>query len=470
MDIDKLNAEYNLDFTTISNKVTNFLQSYDFGELYIENQADEYISIENGKIRNLVNSARQGFGLRAVLGESVLYSHSHNINEQEILNSINFIDNSKKQINCSINQALSENQQLHNLYSNLNPIKALGQQKKIELLQQIDDYLRSKNKLVIQVSAAIATEYKKVIILAGSAIKQDIRPLTRLTISVIVDKNGRREQASNSIGGRQDVNLYLHKWQEIADKALADALTNLDSIAAPKGSMPVILGSGWPGVLLHEAIGHGLEGDAIRKQSSVFHKLKNKKIASDLVTVVDDGTIEGVRGSINIDDEGSETKRNVLIENGELVQFMQDKQNAMLMNDKLTGNGRRENYMCTPMPRMTNTFMLNGNSSKAEMIADIKRGIYAENFGGGQVDTTSGEFVFSATGAFLIENGKITAPVKGATLVGDGATALKNIVAVGNDLALDNGIGTCGKNGQQVPVGVGQPSVKLSSMIVGGTG
>ena len=358
------------------------------------------------------------------------------------------------------------------LYVATNPIHEVEFADKVSLLEQIDAYLRSKDARVKQVSASVTGEIQVVNILRAEGEEaMDTRPLVRLNVSVVVEHNGKMETGSSGAGARCGYGAYIAEsaWKAQADEALRRALVNLEAKPAPAGDLPVVLGNGWCGVLLHEAVGHGLEGDFNRKGSSTFSGRVGEQVASKGVTVVDDGTLAGRRGSLTIDDEGTPTERTVLIEDGILKGYMQDRMNARLMGVRPTGNGRRESYAHLPLPRMTNTFMLAGNATQADMIASISRGVYCANFGGGQVDITSGKFVFSASEAYLIENGKITTPIKGATLIGNGADTMQRIQAIGNDLELDSGVGTCGKAGQSVPVGVGQPSLLIESMTVGGT-
>jgi TldD protein len=353
----------------------------------------------------------------------------------------------------------------------LNPLKeGMNFQQKADLLAEIDAYLRGKDKRVKQVSASIMGEWQAVGILrAGGHFGGDIRPLVRVNISVVVEENGRMEKGSYGSGGRLGYLEYTKDWQKNADEALRQAIVNLTSVDAPSGEMDVVLGPGWPGVLLHEAIGHGLEGDFNRKETSAFSELMGKQVAAKGVTIVDDGTIPNLRGSISVDDEGTPSQRNVLIEDGILVGYIQDRLNARLMGVKPTGNGRRESYASLPLPRMTNTYMLNGNATQDALIKSVKNGIFAVNFGGGQVDITSGKFVFSASEAYKIENGVVGKALKGVTLIGNGPDVLTRIKGVANDMELDPGIGTCGKDGQSVPVGVGQPSLLVEKLTVGGT-
>jgi TldD protein len=362
--------------------------------------------------------------------------------------------------------------QLIPLYTDLNPIHEIEFGLKVQLLAEIDSYIRGKNPDVKQVSASISGEWQAVMIMRmDGSLVSDIRPLVVFSISVVLERNGRMESGSSSSGGRTSLKSFIATtyWQKQADEALRQAVVNLESSPAPAGTMQVVLGNGWPGILLHEAVGHGLEGDFNRKKTSAFTNLLGKKIAAPGVTVIDDGTIQDRRGSLTVDDEGTPTSKTVLIQDGILVNYMQDRLNARLMKMQPTGNGRRESYACQPMPRMTNTFMLAGKDKPEDIIASVKNGLYAVNFGGGQVDITTGKFVFSAAEAYLIENGRVTRPVKGATLIGNGPDVLTKVTAIGNDLKLDPGIGTCGKNGQSVPVGVGQPTLLINGMTVGGT-
>ena len=359
------------------------------------------------------------------------------------------------------------------LYNDDNPLDAPGFEAKVKLLAEIDAYVRDKDPRVRQVTASLSATWQVVEILRPDGESyRDIRPLVRVNVSVVAGQGDRQESGSKGYGGREGYARFIETkaWRDAADGAIREALVNLESVPAPAGEMDVVLGAGWPGVMLHEAVGHGLEGDFNRKQTSAFAGLMGKQVAAKGVTVVDDGTMASRRGSLSIDDEGTPTNRTVLIEDGILVGYMQDRQNARLMNMKPTGNGRRQSYAHVPMPRMTNTYMLAGQRDPAEILASVKNGIYAANFGGGQVDITSGKYVFQCTEAYKIENGKIGAPLKGAMLIGNGPTDLHRITMVGNDLSLDTGIGTCGKNGQGVPVGVGQPTLRMERITVGGTG
>jgi TldD protein len=360
----------------------------------------------------------------------------------------------------------------HSLYLPVNPLLSMTEKEKVALLQRVDAHARSKDPRIIQVSVSLAAEFETILVMASDGhLAADVRPLVRLNVSVVAEQNGRREHGYAGGGGRFDYLTLCANNQALAyaEEAVRQALVNLEAVDAPAGTMPVVLGPGWPGVLLHEAVGHGLEGDFNRKGSSLYSGRMGQQVSSTLCTIVDDGTLPNRRGSLNVDDEGTPTRCNVLIENGILRNYMQDKKNARLMGGESTGNGRRESYAHIPMPRMTNPYMLPGSSTPEEIIASVKKGIYAVNFGGGQVDITSGKFVFSASEAYLIEDGKITAPVKGATLIGNGPDALNRVSMVGNDLKLDSGIGICGKEGQSIPVGVGQPTLRVDALTVGGT-
>ena len=366
---------------------------------------------------------------------------------------------------------IPKNKQSSQKYTQNDPIESINNLEKIKILESIDSIAKSISPLVTRVSASLASSFDVVLIQNHfGKLVEDIRPLVRLSVSVIVESKKRREQGSSGGGGRYNLTYFdNHLISKYAKEAVDNALINLEAEASPAGSMTVVLGSGWPGILLHEAIGHGLEGDFNRKGTSAFSNKMGQQVASKGITIVDDGTIKDRRGSLNYDDEGNETKNTTLIEDGKLVGYIQDAQNAKLMNMNLTGNGRRESYAHLPMPRMTNTYMLNGNHSKEEIITSVKNGLYASNFGGGQVDITSGKFVFSASEAYLIKDGCISHPVKGATIIGNGPDILKQVSMVGNDMSLDSGVGTCGKDGQSVPVGVGQPTLKIDNIVVGGT-
>lgn len=440
------------------------------GELFLERRRGEALVFDDGRVRNASYDASEGFGLRAVNGEVTGYAHSSEISQAAL-------DRAATTARLAVGAGggtLADAPQPTNkrLYTDEDPIAGASFPVKIETLREIDAFARGLDSRVVQVSATIAASLQEIEILRPEGTHlRDVRPMTRVNVSVIVEQNGRRETGTAGGGGRVGLDGLLDPadWQDKAREALRIALVNLDAVPAPAGVMDVVLGPGWPGILLHEAIGHGLEGDFNRKGSSAFAGLMGQRIAAPGVTVLDDGTIPDRRGSISFDDEGTPSGRNVLIEDGILVGYMQDRQNARLMGVKPTGNGRRESYAHAPMPRMTNTYMLGGDARPEDIVADLKDGIYAVGFGGGQVDITNGKFVFSCTEAYRVQNGKVGAPVKGATLIGDGATVLTQIRALGNDMALDPGMGNCGKAGQWVPVGVGQPTVMIGGLTVGGS-
>ncbi len=440
------------------------------GEIFLERRSSEALVFDDGRLKTASYDAAEGFGLRAVNGEVSGYAHSSEISEAALKRAV---DTARLAVGNG-GGTLADGPALTNrrLYTDADPISGISFPVKIETLREIDAFARDMDKRVVQVSAVIAASHQEIVVLRpdGTSIT-DIRPMTRVNVSVIVDQDGRRESGTAGGGGRVGLDGLLdpNDWQDKAREALRIALVNLEAVPAPAGPMQVVLGPGWPGILLHEAVGHGLEGDFNRKGSSKFSGMIGQQVASKGVTVIDDGTIPDRRGSITVDDEGTPSKRNVLIEDGILVGYMQDRQNARLMDVAPTGNGRRESYAHAPMPRMTNTFMEGGDSDPADLVASLKDGIYAVGFGGGQVDITNGKFVFSCTEAYRVEDGKIGAPVKGATLIGDGATAMSQIRALGNDMALDPGMGNCGKSGQWVPVGVGQPTVLMGGLTVGGS-
>ena len=450
--------------------VSETLKDCDDGELFFESSKSESFVLDDNKIKNTSYDTALGYGLRAVTDDVTAYSHSNEISKKSLTEaSKSLLSNLKNK-----NGKTSPSPQRSNLkmYSDINPIEAKPFNEKISILKNVDEYLRKKDSLIKQVSASISGEYQEIeIIKSDSQSFQDIRPLIRFNVTVMVEKNGRRETGSYGTGGRMNYDDYIanNDWKKVCDEAYRQAIINLESKEAPAGEMKVVLGPGWPGILLHEAIGHGLEGDFNRKKTSAFHNLMNQKVASEHVTIVDDGTISNRRGSITIDDEGTPSSNTVLIENGILKNYMQDRLNARLMKTNSTGNGRRESFECAPMPRMTNTFMLNGKHCQEDMIKSVDKGIFAVSFGGGQVDITNGKFVFSCTEAYEINNGKIGSPIKGATIIGNGPDILTKVSMVGNDMKLDPGIGTCGKNGQWVPVGVGQPSILVDEITVGGT-
>ncbi|MDB6175891.1 metalloprotease TldD [Paracoccus sp. Z330] len=442
----------------------------DDGELFLERSVAETLVFDDGRLRNSGYTAEQGFGLRAVRGEVTGYAHSTEISEESLKRAA---ETARLAVGAGGGKlATPPAMQGVPLYGAADPAAGIPIARRIDLLRQIDDYARSLDPRVVQVTASIASSLQEVAILRPEGgLATDIRPMARLNVAVIVENNDRRESGSHGGGGRVSLDGLMHPdhWRAAVDEALRIALVNLRSVAAPAGVMDVVLGAGWPGILLHEAVGHGLEGDFNRKKASAFAGLMGQRVAAPGVTVVDDGTIPDRRGSITVDDEGTPPARNVLIEDGILVGYMQDRQNARLMGVEPTGNGRREGFAHAPMPRMTNTYMPGGNADPTEILADLDDGIYAVGFGGGQVDITNGKFVFSCTEAYRVKNGKVTDPIRGATLIGDGATALQHIRAIGNDMALDPGIGNCGKQGQWVPVGVGQPTLMIGGLTVGGS-
>lgn len=440
------------------------------GELFLERRRSEGIVLDDGRVKTASYDASEGFGLRAVRGDVAGYAHSTEISERALIRAA---DTARLAVGDGGGTLAPPPPGTNRrLYSDADPLEDAAFAVKIDTLREIDAYLRGLDPRVVQVSATISASHQEITILRpeGGSVS-DTRPMARINISCIVEQNGRRESGGMGGGGRFGLSGLMQRdhWQGVAREALRIALVNLDAVEAPAGTMDVVLGPGWPGILLHEAVGHGLEGDFNRKKTSAFAGLLGQRVAAPGVTVLDDGTIPDRRGSITVDDEGTPSARNVLIEDGILVGYMQDRQNARLMGVAPTGNGRRESFAHIPMPRMTNTYMLGGTADPAAILADLKDGIYAVGFGGGQVDITNGKFVFSCTEAYRVQNGRIGAPVKGATLIGDGATALKHIRALGNDMALDPGIGNCGKAGQWVPVGVGQPSMLIGGLTVGGS-
>ena len=441
----------------------------DDGEIFLERKRSEAIVLDDGRIKTASYDASEGFGLRAVRGEVAGYAHSTEISEKALSRAAETARLAVGDGGGTL--AAAPKGTNARLYSDADPMADATFAAKIDILKEIDAFARSLDPRVVQVSATIAAGLQEVEILRPEGARlADIRPMARMNVSVIVEQHGRREQGGTGGGGRHGLARLLEPghWQPMLREALRIALVNLDAVPAPAGVMDVVLGPGWPGILLHEAIGHGLEGDFNRKKTSAFAGLMGQMIASKGVTVLDDGTIPDRRGSISVDDEGTPSAKNVLIDDGRLVGLMQDRQNARLMGVAATGNGRRESFAHIPMPRMTNTYMLSGQDDPAGIVASLKDGIYAVGFGGGQVDITNGKFVFSCTEAYRVRNGVVGEAVKGATLIGDGATALKQIRAIGTDLALDPGIGNCGKAGQWVPVGVGQPTLLIGGLTVGG--
>jgi TldD protein len=444
----------------------------DEADLYFQYTRSEGWSLEEGIVKTGSFSIDQGVGVRAVSGEKTAFAYSDDISEASLLDAARTVRTiSAAAKNARTKVATPKIAKARSLYQGLDPIATLDSTAKVELLGKVEKLARAKDPRVAQVMAGLAAEYDVVLVArADGTLAADVRPLVRLSVTVIAEQKGRREVGSSGGGGRFGLAYFSDaQIEEYVNQAVHAALTNLDARPAPAGEMTVVLGSGWPGILLHEAIGHGLEGDFNRKGSSAFSGRVGQRVAAKGVTVLDDGTITDRRGSLNVDDEGNTSQKTVLIEDGILKGYIQDGMNARLMGVAPTGNGRRESYAHVPMPRMTNTYMLGGNKASEEIVASIKKGLYAVNFGGGQVDITSGKFVFSASEAYWVENGKIQYPVKGATLVGSGPECLKHVSMIGNDMKLDSGVGTCGKEGQSVPVGVGQPTLRIDGLTVGGT-
>ena len=441
----------------------------DYADLYFQLTRFETWTVEDGIVKEGVHSIDQGIGVRAIAGERTGFAYSDQLDEAALLDAVDAargIARSNGDGRIKVARSLP----YEPLYPGVDPLRSLEDRAKVDLLADLDRRVRLMDPRVAQVVASLASVYEIVLVQASDGtLAADVRPLVRINVSVIMEKDGRREQGYAGGGGRGDFSLVTGRALEIAAEAVRTAAVNMEAVPSPAGNMPVVLGSGWPGILLHEAIGHGLEGDFNRKGTSAFSGKIGERVATEQCTVVDDGTLSGRRGSLNIDDEGTPTQCTTLIENGVLKGYMQDKMNARLMKGRSTGNGRRESFAHAPMPRMTNTYMLPGKYDPEEIIASVDKGIYAPNFGGGQVDITSGKFVFSASEAYLIENGKKTTPVKGAMLIGSGPEVLTRVSMVGKDLALDAGLGTCGKDGQSVPVGVGQPTIRIDSLTVGGT-
>ncbi len=450
--------------------VSDALSGADDGELFLEYRQSESLAFDDGRLKSASFDTTQGFGIRSVSGEATGYAHASELSEDAIARAAETV-RSVRSGNGGVAdfgpQATNQS-----LYGYTNPLGEFDFAEKVRLLEEMNAYARALDPRVIQFSASISGEWQAVqIVRADSERRGDIRPLVRVNVSVVCADGDRMEAGGHGTGGRTGYAAYIEPdaWKSQIDEALRQALVNLDSVPAPAGEMDVVLGPGWPGILLHEAIGHGLEGDFNRKSTSAFAGLLGERVASPGVTVVDDGTLTDRRGSLSIDDEGTPTANTVLIEDGFLKGYMQDRQNARLMGVEPTGNGRRESFAHAPMPRMTNTYMHAGDKDPEEIIRSVKKGLFAVNFGGGQVDITSGKFVFSASEAYLVENGKIGAPVKGATLIGNGPDVLTRVTMIGNDMKLDPGVGTCGKDGQGVPVGVGQPTLLVQNLTVGGT-
>ena len=459
-----------LDRERVEGLVAGALKDADDGELFLEFNQSEGLSFDDGHLKSASFDTTQGFGLRAIAGEATGYAHASELSEDAIRRAGETV----RAVTAGRSGVLAAPPPGTNtsLYVDDNPLNLVPFEEKVALLAEMDAYARGKDPRVSQVMASLTGQWQAVrIVRADGSHAADIRPLVRLNAAVVVSADGRMESGSYGTGGRVSYERYLRpeSWRATVDEALRQALLNLESVPTPAGEMAVVLGPGWPGILLHEAIGHGLEGDFNRKKTSAFAGLMGQRIATPGVTVVDDGTIADRRGSLTVDDEGTPSQRTVLIEDGILTGFIHDRMNARLMGMKATGNGRRQGFDHMPLPRMTNTYMLNGAHDPGEILASVDKGLYAVSFGGGQVDITSGKFVFSCTEAYLIENGKIGAPVKGATLIGSGPDVLTRVSMVGNDMALDPGVGTCGKEGQGVPVGVGQPTLKVDGLTVGGT-
>ena len=466
-------APFGLDESHLSKALAEITaHKVDDADLYFQYTRSEGWSLEEGIVKTGSFSIDQGVGVRAVSGEKTAFAYSDDISEASLLDAARTVRSISATARTGrAKVATKKIASSRSLYHGLDPIASLDSTAKVELLGRVEKLARAKDPRVAQVMAGLASEYDVVMVArADGTLAADVRPLVRLSVTVIAEQNGRREMGSAGGGGRFGLAYFDdERIETYVSEAVKAALTNLESRPAPAGEITVVLGPGWPGILLHEAIGHGLEGDFNRKGSSAFAGRIGKRVAAKGVTVLDDGTIADRRGSLNVDDEGNASQRNVLIEDGILRGYIQDSLNARLMGVKPTGNGRRESYAHVPMPRMTNTYMLGGDKAPEEIVASIKKGLYATNFGGGQVDITSGKFVFSASEAFWVENGKIQYPVKGATIVGNGPDALTRVTMIGNDMKLDSGVGTCGKEGQSVPVGVGQPTLRIDGLTVGGT-
>ncbi|HEY5818471.1 MAG TPA: metalloprotease TldD [Mesorhizobium sp.] len=465
-----LTQQFDVSEARLKSIVADAVHGADDGELFLEYSEGESLMFDNGRLKTANFNTSQGFGLRAVAGEATGYAHSSELSEAALLRASDAVSAVKDGHSGTLAGAPARTNT--HLYGDENPIPAPGFEAKAKLLQEIDAYLRNKDPRVRQVTASLGSSWQHVEIVRGDGqMVRDIRPLVRINVSVVVGDGDRQESGSYGMGGRKAFGEFLAEdnWKFAAEEALRQALVNLEAIPAPAGTFDIVLASGWPGVMLHEAVGHGLEGDFNRKKTSAFAGLMGQQVASKGVTVVDDGTIPERRGSITVDDEGTPSARNVLIEDGRLVGYMQDRLNARLMGVDATGNGRRESYAHQPMPRMTNTFMTAGTMTPEEIIASVKHGVYAVSFGGGQVDITSGKFVFGCTEAYMIEDGKVTQPIKGAMLIGNGPDAMHRVSMIGNDMKLDPGIGMCGKAGQGVPVGVGQPHLRMDQMTLGGT-
>ena len=467
---DRLIDQFDVSAEALRMEIGNALANADDGELYIEHSQSEGLTFDNGRLKQASYNEDRGFGLRAVAGEAVGYAHAGELS----LAALKRASDAVSAVQHGYKGVYSEAPPRSNvkLYGDSNPLLGPSFEEKVKVLQEIDAYVRAKDSRVRQVTVSLGGSHQIVEILrADGHLVRDVRPLVRISIGVVVGEGDRQESGSYGAGGRRGFGEFIaaDAWQSGADEALRQALVNLSAIPAPAGTFDIVLGSGWPGVMLHEAVGHGLEGDFNRKKTSAFAGLMGQQVAAKGVTIVDDGTMFERRGSLSVDDEGTPTNCTTLIEDGILVGYMQDRQNARLMGVNPTGNGRRESYAHVPMPRMTNTYMLGGQHTPEEIIASVKNGIYAVSFGGGQVDITSGKFVFGCTEAYKIENGKIGPAIKGAMLIGNGPESMHRVSMVGNDMKLDLGIGMCGKAGQGVPVGVGQPHLRMDQVTVGGT-
>ncbi|WP_353216611.1 metalloprotease TldD [Sandarakinorhabdus sp.] len=463
-------ADTGLDPDRTSRLVADTLRGCDDGELFLQYAVSESFAFDDGRLKSASFDTQKGFGLRGVAGEMTAFAHANELSEAAIARAADTIKVVRDGHGGTL--ALPPRPTNARRYTDLNPLAGVDFAAKVALMQKIDAAARARNPQVVQVSASLLASWSVVEILRGDGSRvRDVRPLVRLNVQIVAEKNGRRETGFHGLGGRYLYDSLFEEasWEGAIDIALAQALTNLDAVDAPAGEMTVVLGPGWPGILLHEAIGHGLEGDFNRKGTSAFSGRIGERVAAPGVTVVDDGSLDARRGSLTVDDEGTPTERTVLIEDGILKGYMQDRLNARLMGVAPTGNGRRESFAHAPMPRMTNTFMLGGSEDPGTILAGVKKGVYAKSFGGGQVDITSGKFVFSCTEAYEIENGKLGRPLKGATLIGNGPDVLTRVKAIGNDMALDEGVGICGKGGQSVPAGVGQPTLLVDGLTVGGT-
>ena len=468
--MDSLLKRFDCDEDKVRSIVAETVQGADDGELFLEYSESEALMFDNGRLKTANFNTEQGFGLRAIAGEATGYAHSSELSQDALLRAADAVSAVKAGYSGTLAEAPARTNR--HLYGEENPTGSPSFEGKAKLLQEIDAWLRAEDPRVRQVTASLVSSWQQVeIVRADGQMVRDVRPLVRMNVAVVVGDGDRQESGSYGMGGRKGFGEFLveDSWRHAATEALRQALVNLEAIPAPAGTFDIVLSSGWPGVMLHEAVGHGLEGDFNRKKTSAFAGLLGQQVAAEGVTVVDDGTIAERRGSLTVDDEGTPTNRTVLIEDGKLVGYMQDRQNARLMGMKATGNGRRESYGHQPMPRMTNTYMTAGELTPEEIIASVKKGVYAVSFGGGQVDITSGKFVFGCTEAYMIEDGKVTQPIKGAMLIGNGPDAMHRVSMVGNDMKLDTGIGMCGKAGQGVPVGVGQPHLRMNQMTLGGT-